>query len=65
MAMGRPPLSESERRGNVLRIRLTEAERKKLDAMAKAGGQDTSTWARHQLLALRAKQQKRERSEKT
>jgi hypothetical protein len=56
MGMGRPPLSESERRTNVLRIRLTKAERQQLDAMARSAGEDTSTWARHQLLALRVAQ---------
>jgi len=53
MGMGRPRLKESERRTNVLRIRLTMLERKKLDAIAKSKGQDTSTWARQQLLALK------------
>jgi hypothetical protein len=52
MAMGRPPLKVSERRANILRIRLSPAERKQLDAAARSNGLDTSTWARQQLLAV-------------
>jgi hypothetical protein len=56
MVMGRPPLKACERRSNVLRIRLSPAERKQLDAAAKSNGLDTSTWARLQLLALKEQQ---------
>ena len=44
---GRPPKPPQERKAAELRIRLTEAQRKELDA---AAGQDTSTWARDVLL---------------
>ena len=50
--MGRPKLPEGESRYNILRIRLTGAERAVLDAEARARGEDTSTWARRTLLAL-------------
>ena len=44
---GRPKGPEELRRKNVLRIRLTDDERKQLDA---AAGDSTSTWARDVLL---------------
>jgi hypothetical protein len=47
---GRPPKAKSERRSNVLRILLTEAERKILDKIAKTKTLDVSTWARMVLL---------------
>jgi len=53
--MARPPKDESDRRTNVLRIRLTSKERKKLDDAAMATGLDTSTWARYELLGRSAK----------
>lgn len=37
-------------RENILRIRLTEAERQELDDAAKARALDTSSWARSLLL---------------
>jgi hypothetical protein len=37
---------------NMLRIRLTEAERKILDAYAESKGAGTSTWARMELLGI-------------
>jgi len=49
---GRPKKPASDARGNVLRIRLTEEERKILDAVAGEKTLDTSTWARSELLAL-------------
>jgi hypothetical protein len=51
MVMGRPKLPDSDRRGAELRIRLTRAERKRLDVAARAKGMETSTWARELLLA--------------
>lgn len=42
----------TDNRENILRIRLTEAERKVLDAAAEARTLDTSTWARAELLQL-------------
>lgn len=44
--VGRPPKPDSERRDNVLRIRLTEDERAQLDEVA----DNVSTWAREVLL---------------
>lgn len=49
---GRPKKAEGESRENVLRIRLTEAERALLDQAAGGKTLDTSTWARSELLAL-------------
>jgi len=49
---GRPPKPDSKRRNNVLRIRLTDADRKIIDRAAKQSGLDTSTWARRMLLEL-------------
>ena len=50
--MARPKKPKGEQRENVLRIRLTEAERKVLDAAAASRTLDTSTWARAELIAL-------------
>jgi hypothetical protein len=50
--MGRPPKTEAERRTNILRIRLTPDERRKLDRKANAQGKEISTWAREQLLRM-------------
>ncbi len=52
---GRPKKPEGEARGNVLRIRLTEEERRLLDEAAKARVLETSTWARAELIALAKK----------
>lgn len=50
--MARPKKPVSEARQDVLRIRLSDAERKLLDAAAQAQTLDTSTWARKELLQL-------------
>jgi hypothetical protein len=50
--MARPKKPEGEVRENVLRIRLTDAERKALDDAAQAKHLETSSWARSELLAL-------------
>jgi hypothetical protein len=50
VGMKRPRNLRSESRTNILRIRLTAAERKELDALAAAQTLDTSTWARMVLL---------------
>jgi hypothetical protein len=55
VGMARPPKAKGEARGNVLRVRLTEAERQALDEAAKSKGLETSTWARSELVA-RARQ---------
>jgi len=48
--MKRPKKLRGESRTNILRIRLTAAERKELDALAASQTLDTSTWARMLLL---------------
>jgi len=53
--LGRPPKPKAERRSNVLRILLTEADRRTLDKVAKTKGMDTSTWARMILLETAAR----------
>lgn len=50
VSMKRPRKPRGESRTNILRIRLTAAERKELDALAAAQTLDTSTWARMVLL---------------
>ena len=50
-SMARPSKSKSERRENVLRIRLTDAERRVLDRAAEKKALDVSAWARMVLLA--------------
>jgi uncharacterized protein (DUF1778 family) len=53
--MPRPKKPPGEARDTFLRIRLTEDERKALDAAAKARSLDTSAWARSELLMLAKK----------
>jgi hypothetical protein len=50
--MARPKKPKGESRENVLRIRLTGAERKAMDAAAITKTLDTSTWARMELLQI-------------
>lgn len=50
--MGRKPKPPGEKKTNVLRIMLTEADRITLDKAARKAGLDTSTWARLRLLGL-------------
>jgi uncharacterized protein (DUF1778 family) len=49
---GRPKKPPEEARTDVLRIRLTEAERAAIDEAAQSRGLETSTWARSELLRL-------------
>ena len=49
---GRPKKPENETRDNVLRVRLTDAERAAIDEAARTRGLETSTWVRMELLAL-------------
>jgi uncharacterized protein (DUF1778 family) len=49
---GRPKKPAGEAKGNVLRIRLTDADRELLDKAAETRNLDTSTWARSELLTL-------------
>jgi hypothetical protein len=53
--MARPKKPVGEGRANVLRIRLTDDERRALDDTAKGKALETSTWARMELLALARK----------
>jgi hypothetical protein len=64
--MAPPKKPPEEVRKNVLRIRLSEAERAALDQAASDRGEDTSTWARRELLALAGagRKQPRRRKEK-
>jgi uncharacterized protein (DUF1778 family) len=52
---GRPKKPTGEARDNILRIRLTDEERKAIDDAAKERGLDSSAWARMELLALARK----------
>jgi hypothetical protein len=52
MRTGRPKLPETDRRSELLRIRVTRAELRRLAAKAKASGKEVSTWAREELLAI-------------
>jgi hypothetical protein len=47
---GKPRDDRATIKQNVLRIRLTADQRKRLDDFAKASGKETSTWARDALL---------------
>jgi hypothetical protein len=49
---GRKKKPANERRGDTLRIRLTDEERTALNGAANVKGLETSTWARMELLAL-------------
>jgi hypothetical protein len=49
---GRPKKHDDDRKDDVLRVRLTPAQREGINAAAARGGLDASTWVR--LLALRA-----------
>jgi len=53
--MARKPKETTERKGNVLRIRLTDVERAVLDEAAKQKSFETSTWARSELIGLARK----------
>ena len=57
---GRPRKPKGLARDNVLRVRLTEDERKELDEAAKSDSLETSTWARHELLSLAKKMRKQQ-----
>ena len=44
--MGRPPLPESERRSEVLQLRLTKGERKDMEVGAEASGEQLTEFIR-------------------
>ena len=50
MVMARPTKADAERKTSVLRIRLTEEDRRLLDVAATSSGLDTSAWSRNILL---------------
>jgi hypothetical protein len=52
---GRHNKPDSEAKSYMLRIRMTEAERKLLEEAAKSKSLETSTWARSELVALAKK----------
>jgi len=52
---GRPKKPDGERRNNILRVRLTDDERRLLDQTAQGKALDTSSWARAELVALAKK----------
>jgi Protein of unknown function (DUF1778) len=45
-ARGRPPKPPGERKGAILRVRLTDAQREVIEAAAAIGGEDLSSWLR-------------------
>jgi hypothetical protein len=51
-AIGRPIVPDDRRRDLQLRVGLTEGERARIDAVAKANGRRTSAWARAVLYAV-------------
>lgn len=51
MKKGRPKKAVADRRTNMLRVRLTNEEREKLDKAAAGKSLDTSSWARSVLLS--------------
>ena len=57
--MGRPKKPPGEVRANVLRIRLTDSERARLDRVAGDNGGETSSWAREMLLGAAAVTEKK------
>lgn len=50
--MARPKKNAADRLDKPLRIRLTESDRAAIDSAAAIDEQETSTWAREQLLKL-------------
>jgi uncharacterized protein (DUF1778 family) len=50
--MGRDKKPKAEKKTFMLRIRMTEEERKLLEEAAKLKSLETSTWARSELVAL-------------
>lgn len=52
---GRHPKPEGESKSYMLRIRMTEDDRRLIEAAAKAKSLETSTWARSELVLLARK----------
>jgi uncharacterized protein (DUF1778 family) len=53
---GRPKKPDADAKTYMLRIRMTEDDRKLLEEAARAKSLETSTWARSELVALAKKQ---------
>ena len=51
MKTGRPKLKHTERKGEIIGVRFTVEERKRLEAVAAKSGNPLSQWARKSLLA--------------
>lgn len=49
---GRPKANQADVKSNMLRIRLTQSDRAKLDQAAAVESAETSTWARARLVAM-------------
>lgn len=49
--MGRPPKPPKDRKTESVCVRMTRAERARLERAAKASGEELSAWARAALLA--------------
>jgi hypothetical protein len=58
---GRPKKPEEQLRANILRVRLTTAERAELETAANERGLETSTWARAELLRIARDESKRQK----
>ena len=52
MAIGRPPMSDSEKRTLPVEMRLNEEEKQKLLLAAKMAGMPLASWMRSNLLAV-------------
>jgi hypothetical protein len=52
---GRPKKPDADAKTYMLRIRMTEEERRLLEEAAKAKSLETSTWARSELVSLARK----------
>ena len=48
---GRPRLAKGEAKGSIVPVRFSPEDRKRVEAAAKASGQNVSTWIRNTLAA--------------
>jgi predicted HicB family RNase H-like nuclease len=48
---GRPRLAKGEAKGSIVPVRFSPEDRKRVEAAAKASGQNVSTWIRSTLAA--------------
>jgi hypothetical protein len=54
-ARGRPPKAAGEKHSDAILLKLTPAQRKELERVAKAAGKPLSTWARETLIKVAKK----------